>query len=86
MARLLTGNWRVADLRETLRLGLKGGGMSSTQALVLVERYAGPGNLMALKSLATNILGAALVGAPDEDDRAGEQMAGETMNPSPAES
>jgi hypothetical protein len=86
MARLLAGNWRVADLRETLRLGLKGGGMSSTQALVLVERYAGPGDLMALKPLAVSVLGAALVGAPDEDAREGELSAGEMTNPSPAES
>lgn len=86
MARVIAGSWRVADLRETIRLGLKGAGMAPMQALVMVERYAGPGQLMGLKSLATGILGAALVGAPDEDERSGEPVAGETTAPSPAES
>ena len=86
MARLFAGTWRVADLRETLRLGLKGAGMEPARALVLIERYAGPGQLMGLKTLATNILGAALVGAPDEDVPEGELKAGETTTPSPAES
>ena len=83
--RILQGTWRVADIRETIRLGLKGAGMDPMKALVLTERYAGPGHLAALKGLAQNIIGASLIGAPDEDVPLGEQTAGET-NHSPAES
>lgn len=86
MARVIAGTWRLADIRETLRLGLKGAGMAPDRALVLVERYAGPGQLAALKPLVVSILGAALVGAPDEDAPAGEPAAGETATTSPAES
>lgn len=66
MDRVLKGTWRLADLREPLRLGLKGGGMDAMSALVLVERYAGPGNLSPHKPLVVCILSAALVGAEDE--------------------
>ncbi|MBI1405709.1 MAG: gene transfer agent family protein [Caulobacter sp.] len=65
--RLQTGAWRVADIRETLRLGLIGGGLTPTPALVLVNRYAGEGWLAEWKALAANIIAAALFGAPDED-------------------
>jgi hypothetical protein len=82
--RVSEGRWRVADLRETIRLGLKGGGMAPLQARAMVDRYAEAGELAALKSLVTAILAAALVGAPDEDEPSGE-MQGES-DPSPAES
>ncbi|MFN5211198.1 gene transfer agent family protein [Brevundimonas sp.] len=85
MARVIGGTWRLSDIRETLRLGLKGAGLAPDRALVLIERYAGPGQLAALKPLVVNVLGAALVGAPDEDERAGELVAGAAMT-SPAES
>ncbi len=38
VARLEGGTWRVQDLRETLRLGLIGGGMTPTDAMVKVRR------------------------------------------------
>lgn len=82
--RISEGRWRLADIRETIRLGLQGGGMEPTKALIMRERYAGPGHLAALKPLATNILAAALVGAPDEDEPLGEKTAGAT-DPSLAE-
>ena len=82
--RVSEGRWRVADLRETIRLGLKGGGMAPLQARAMVDRYAEAGELAGLKSLVTAILAAALVGAPDEDEPSGE-MQGES-DPSPAES
>lgn len=82
--RISEGRWRVADIRETIRLGLKGAGMVALTARAMVDRYAGPGQLADNKELATCILAAALVGAPDEDAPSGE-MQGES-GPSPDES
>lgn len=82
--RVSEGRWRVADIRETVRLGLKGAGMVALTARAMVDRYAGPGQLADNKELATCILAAALVGAPDEDVPSGE-MQGES-DPSPDES
>jgi hypothetical protein len=71
-SRVLAGGWRVADLREPIRIGLIGGGMEPIKALVMVERYAGAGALSELKPLVANIIGAALVGAVDEDGPPGK--------------
>lgn len=84
-SRVLSGGWRVADIREPIRIGLIGGGLDPIKALVLVERYAGEGNLSPLKPLVANIIGAALVGAPDEDAPPGKPR-GRKKTPSPAES
>lgn len=83
--RVLSGSWRVADIRETIRLGLIGGGMEPIKALVMVERYAKEGNLSPLKPLVASIIGAALVGAPDEDAPPGKRK-GRSKTPSPAAS
>lgn len=80
--RLLSTSWRVADIRETLRLGLIGGGMAPTPALVMISRYASEGSLTEWRPLAANIIAASINGAPDEDKPPGEQM-GEKAN-SPA--
>lgn len=82
--RVSEGRWRVADIRETIRLGLKGAGMEPLKARAMVDRYADAGDLANQKSLVTAILAAALVGAPDEDEPAGEPK-GES-DPSPDES
>ncbi|WP_298698181.1 gene transfer agent family protein [uncultured Brevundimonas sp.] len=83
MHAILNGSWRTPYIRETIRLGLVGGGTDPMTALVLTDAYAGPGQLMGLKSLAVNILGAALVGpaGETEGDPSGEPK-GET-DPSP---
>jgi Phage tail tube protein, GTA-gp10 len=39
LKRILTGEWMLDDLRETIRLGLIGGGLTPIDALVLVKRY-----------------------------------------------
>jgi hypothetical protein len=39
LKRLHAGTWRVDDPRETIRLGLIGGGMLPTEAMKLVLRY-----------------------------------------------
>lgn len=83
--RVLTGGWRVADIREPIRIGLIGGGLDPVKALILVERYASAGSLSPLKPLVANIIGAALVGAPDEDPPPGKPKRRRKV-PSPAAS
>ena len=39
LERMASGDWRVADIRETIRLGLIGGGMEPLAALSLVRAY-----------------------------------------------
>lgn len=39
LLRNLGGDWRVDDLRETIRLGLRGGGMTPTDADVAMMRF-----------------------------------------------
>lgn len=73
-ARLGAGRWRVADVQQTLRLGLIGAGLAAVDAKVLVDRYAGPGQLIEWKDHCRAILYAAMAGAPDED---GESPSGE---------
>lgn len=84
--RIGLGRWRVADIQQTLRLGLIGAGTAVATAAVLIERNAGPGQLLQWKDHARAILFAAMAGAPDEagDDDAGEPK-GETTG-SPVES
>lgn len=84
--RVSEGKWRVPDIRETLRLGLKGAGMDSTKALILVERYAGPGQFGHLKPLVLSILAAVIVGSPEEDAPPGETTGASADAPTPAPS
>src|SRR5262245_31269791 len=67
--------WRVQWVRETIRLGLIGGGLEPTRALALVGRYVTPGSLMVCAGIAQEILGAALIG--DLKDPVGKAQAGE---------
>lgn len=71
--RLRLNVWEVDDIRETIRLGLIGGGMKPTEALVLVIRYIDePLRLMDNVPVALEVLGAALVGVPgDQPGKAG---------------
>lgn len=81
--RVVMGRWRIEDIRETLRLGLKGAGMDATMALVMMERYAAPGNLAPHKPLVACIISAALMGSPEEDVAPSGEAKGETRR-SPA--
>lgn len=65
-SRLAMGTWRIDDIRETLRLGLIGGGMPPDQAHVLTVRYVDARPLLENVPAAMSVLLAALVGAPDE--------------------
>ena len=66
LVRLARHTWRVADVREPLRLGLIGGGMAAGTARTLVERYAGPGQLLDAVPPAMAVLNAAIAGPDDE--------------------
>ena len=86
--RLVSGTWRVEDIREVIRWGLIGGGMSQEEAAKLirlhVEGFPPVENLAA----AQRIMGAGCVGAPDE--KLGEpdapNPAGSESTTSPTES
>lgn len=66
--RLRGDQWRVEDIRETLRLGLIGGGMKMGEALDKVRKFVeGPARYLDHKVHAYAVLQAAIVGAVDED-------------------
>lgn len=66
LERLATNRWMVNDIRETLRLGLIGGGLKPAQALTLIKRYVDERPLQENIGHAYAIIGAAIVGAEDE--------------------
>lgn len=68
LRRLFDSSWRVADVRETIRLGLVGGGLEPLKALSLVRRYVDDRPAwIDNAAFAQGILVAALAGAPEED-------------------
>lgn len=73
--RLHSGEWRVEDIAEVIRLGLLGADetMKPSVASTLVKRYVKERPLMENHTLAVVILTAALVGAGEEP--VGEQEA-----------
>lgn len=66
--RIASGEWRVDDLRETIRLGLLGGGMEPKDAVMLVKRYFDEDERGAMqhKPIAAAVLLAALMGPPGD--------------------
>ncbi|HYC66642.1 gene transfer agent family protein [Brevundimonas sp.] len=66
--RLGSPRWRVADVQQTLRLGLIGAGEQVGVAALLVERNASEGQLIQWRDHCRAILFAAMAGAPDEAD------------------
>lgn len=58
--RIGTGRWKVQDLRETIRLGLIGGGLEPAKATVLTRRYVDERPLLESVPVALEILTAAL--------------------------
>ncbi len=71
LRRVMEGTWLVDDLRETIRLGLIGGGMAPTAALTLVARYVERRPWTESVPLAQAILAAALF-APIEEGSPGK--------------
>lgn len=75
---LLGGDWRVDDIRETVRLGLIGGGKTPSEAFTLVARYVDARPPLENLPLAAAILLSALVGP--EDDQVGKQPTEKDQN------
>lgn len=66
LTRLASRHWRVQDIRETIRIGLIGGGTPPDQALSLVQRYVTSRPPMETLPIAAKVLAAAVQGAEDE--------------------
>jgi hypothetical protein len=67
LRRLLANDWKVDDVRQTIRLGLIGGGLDPIKSKRLVERYVDQrSEWLNNAMLAQAIVSAALVGAPEE--------------------
>lgn len=81
---LQSGAWRAEDIREIIRCGLIGGGMLPAQAIKLVRLYVEERPLMENVGLATRVLGAGLIGAPEEN--VGEMQAANPVATEPTTS
>lgn len=67
LRRLLSNDWKVEDVTQTIRLGLIGAGLDPSAALKLVRRYVEQrSDWLNNAMLAQAIVSAALVGAPEE--------------------
>ena len=66
-SRITNGKWKFNDIRETLRLGLIGGGMNPDQALKLIQRYVDDRPWMENLLPAQAVLIAAMVGVTGDD-------------------
>jgi hypothetical protein len=66
MQRLLTDRWKINDVRETLRLGLIGGGTKPEDAKKLLRRYFEDTPIGEHVPVARVILMAAILGVPGD--------------------
>ena len=82
VTRLADGTWRINDIRETLRLGLIGGGLNQEDARRLIEQHVDRVPLADNVPNASAVLLAAVIGV--EDERLGEPQAAAT-NAQPSE-
>lgn len=82
LSRLTSGTWRIADLRQTLFEGLKGGGMGDPEATRLIKATVDEGPLQPFVPLAQAIVLAAVVGVEGEAPGEPQGEATETR-PSP---
>lgn len=76
--RVQFGGWKIADLYETTRWGLIGGGMDRIAADKLVRRMFETHPPMAFKALAARILYSSLYGPEDDPVGKGSAAAEET--------
>lgn len=77
MARLESGTWYLNDVRETIRLGLIGGGMKPEAAMAAVHHHVDPPNPLAHSVLvAYEVIKSVIFGIP-EDDPVGKEMPAE---------
>ncbi|MBP7619360.1 MAG: gene transfer agent family protein [Gemmatimonadales bacterium] len=70
LMRLASADWRIDDIRHTIRLGLIGGGVEPVKALKLVRAYVEARPPVESVTLALGVLQVALIGAPEERDAA----------------
>lgn len=86
MRRLETDAWGLNDVRETIRLGLIGGGMSPDKAMAAVKLHVdlNPNGLAPSVIIAHEILKAVLIGVPD--DPVGKNPAAEAETKAPVSS
>jgi hypothetical protein len=66
LTRLSSGRWLVQDIKETLRLGLMGGGVEGKKARDLADQAVQPGSILQHVQTAQAVLMASLVGDPNE--------------------
>ncbi len=66
--RLFGSEWYAEDIREVIRLGFIGGGMSEVNAKSMVVEYVENRPLIENLSLAQEIMKAAVLGPPDKED------------------
>lgn len=64
--RISDGKWKINDVRETIRLGLIGGGMTPDASLKLVQRYVDDRPWAESVPVAMVVLMAAIVGVPGD--------------------
>jgi Phage tail tube protein, GTA-gp10 len=76
LQRLMSGAWRVHELRETIRLGLIGGGATPSAALTLVKNYVEQRPMLESVPIALRIVEASLYAPPSKEGEAGEHQAG----------
>lgn len=81
MTRLGSGSFGLNDVRETIRLGLIGGGMTPEKAMSAVKNHVDASPLASSVLVAYAIIEAVMVGVPDDpvgkkdDDQGKEQPA-----------
>lgn len=66
LERLATNRWKVQDIRETIRLGLIGGGLKPEKVLNLIKRYVDDRPFEENRLFAYAIVAASVVGTEDE--------------------
>lgn len=66
MTRLGSGTWRLNDVREPIRLGLIGGGMTPDAAMKAVRNHVDENPLTSSVLLAYAVIEAVMVGVPDD--------------------
>lgn len=66
LQRLASVDWLIDDIRETIRLGLIGGGKTPSEAHALAVRYFDERPPLESRSVAQVILMQAIVGVPDD--------------------
>ncbi|CAL8981543.1 hypothetical protein RHODGE_RHODGE_02832 [Rhodoplanes serenus] len=77
--RLLAGTWCLHDVREPIRLGLIGGGMTPERAMQVVKRHVDGSPLAESVAVARAVIEAVLIGVPD--DQPGKPAAAEAVDP-----